>query len=279
MKTPKEKLIELLKRTKITFGAEKDEVILDNQLKILEAHNGLSCLLVDKSNYDGVWVSSLTHATSKGLPDNELVPLKERVDLVTEFKRITDKPIVVDIDTGESLEHLPFVIQWFSKAGAFAVIMEDKKYPKQNSLIEDATQTLEDVDVFCDKIRVAKAHSGGMKVFARLESLIAKKSKYDAILRATAYIEAGADGIMVHSKQKVDATEVMEVANELREKYPELTLIAVPTTYTLPDEHPFGIVIEANHLMRASLKAMQKYIAGEEVELASVQEIFDLVGH
>jgi len=90
-------------------------------MKILEAHSGLSALLVHNSSYDGVWVSSLTHAASKGLPDNELVPLKDRVDLVSEIKRITDKPIVVDIDTGESIEHLPFLIKWFNKAGAYAV--------------------------------------------------------------------------------------------------------------------------------------------------------------
>lgn len=248
-------------------------------MKILEAHNGLSALLVDKSDFDGVWVSSLTHAASKGLPDNELVPLKERVDLVSEIKRITSKPIVVDIDTGESIEHLPYLIKWFEKAGAYAVIMEDKKYPKQNSLLDDGKHQLEDVDTFSEKIRVAKAHCGEMKVFARLESLIAQKSQYEAILRATAYVEAGADGIMVHSKAKVDATEVMAVGTELRNKYPDLTLIAVPTTYTLPEVHPFDIIIKANHLLRASLKAMQKYIAGEEVELASVPEIFNLCGH
>lgn len=248
-------------------------------MKICEAHSGLSALLVDKSQYDGIWISSLTHAAVKGLPDNELVPLKERVDLVEEVSRISDKPIIVDIDTGESLEHLPHLIRWFAKAGAYAVIMEDKKGTKQNSLLEDAKQELEDVDVFCEKIKVAKANAGEMKVFARLESLIAKKSKYDAILRAEAYIEAGADGVMVHSKQKVDATEVMEVGNELRKNHPDLTLVAVPTTYTLPDVHPFNIIIHANHLLRASLKAMQKQINGEPVELASVQEIFDLIGH
>lgn len=246
-------------------------------MKILECHNGLSALLVEKSDYDGIWISSLTHSAAKGLPDNELVPLKERVDLVEEIKRITTKPIIVDIDTGESIEHLPFIIKWFSKAGAYAVIMEDKKYPKQNSFIDEG-QRLEDVDIFCDKIRVAKENCGEMKVFARLESLIAKHSKYEALLRAEAYIKAGADGVMVHSKQKVDCTEVMEVGNELRKNH-DITLIAVPTTYTLPVEHPFDIVIEANHLLRASLKAMQKYIAGEKVELASVQDIFNLVGH
>ena len=245
----------------------------------LETHSNLSSLLIDKSNYDGVWVSSLTHAAIKGLPDNELVPLKERVDFVEETKRITNKPIIVDIDNGGSIEHLPFIIKWFSKAGAYAVIMEDKCGTKKNSLLEDAIQQLEDVDVFSKKIRVAKENAGEMKIFARLESLIAKKSKYDALIRAEAYINAGADGIMVHSKQKVDATEVMEVGQELKDKHPDLTLIAVPTTYILPEKHPFDIVIKANHLLRASLKAMQKFIAGEEVELASVEDIFNLVGH
>ena len=248
-------------------------------MKLIEVHSGLSALLADKSDYDGVWISSLTHAAIKGLPDNELVPLKERVDLVAEVSRITNKPIVVDIDTGESLVHLPHIIRWFQKAGAYAVIMEDKKGTKQNSLLEDAKQQLEEVDVFAEKIRVAKQNSGPMKVFARLESLIAKKSKYDALLRAEAYIEAGADGIMVHSKSKVDATEVVDVGVEIATKHPNTALIAVPTTYTLPEVHPFGIIIHANHLLRASLKAMQKQIAGENPELASVQEIFDLVGH
>lgn len=248
-------------------------------MKILESHSGIATKLIDQSKYDGIWISSLTHSAIKGLPDNELVPLKERVDMVSDFKRLTDKPIIVDIDTGESIEHIPFTINWFSKAGTYAIIMEDKKYPKQNSLLEDGKHQLEDVEVFCEKIRVAKENAGEMKVFARLESLIAKHSKYEAMMRAQAYVEAGADGIMVHSKQKVDCTEVMEVGNEIREKHPDMILIAVPTTYTLPEEHPFDIVIEANHLLRASLKAMQNYINGEDVELASVQSIFDLVGH
>lgn len=248
-------------------------------MTICEAHNGLSALLVDKSNYGGIWVSSLTHAASKGLPDNELVPLKERVDLVAEIRRMTDKPIVVDIDTGESTEHLPYLISWFEKAGATAVVMEDKKYPKMNSLLEEANHQLEDVDVFSQKIKVAKQATKIMKIYARLESLIAKHSEYEALIRADAYVNAGADGIMVHSKQKVEPTEVMSVATKLRDKYLSLTLIAVPTTYVLPEEHPFNIVIHANHLLRASLAAMQKYIKGTEVELTEVKDIFALVGH
>jgi len=248
-------------------------------MKICETHSGLSTILLEKSNYDGMWVSSLTHSAIKGLPDNELVPLKERIDFVFDIKKFTKKPIIVDVDNGGLIEHLPFIVKGFEQAGAYAIIMEDKKGSKQNSLIENAMQELEEVDVFAKKIKIAKQNAGGMKVFARLESLIAKKSKYEALIRATAYIEAGADGIMVHSKQKVDSTEVMEVGIELKNKFPHITLIAVPTTYILPKEHPFDIVITANHLLRASMKAMYDFIWGEKVELASVQDIFDLVGH
>jgi 2-methylisocitrate lyase-like PEP mutase family enzyme len=248
-------------------------------MKIIESHSGLSALLVDKSDADGIWVSSLTHAAIKGLPDNECVPLKERVDLVSEINRISDKPIIVDVDTFGPIEHIPYYTHAFSRAGAYAVIMEDKKGTKQNSLLIDAKHELEDVDVFAEKIRVAKANTKNMKIFARLESLIAKRSTYEALIRAEAYLKAGADGIMVHSKEKVKADEVMEVGNEIRLRHPKTTLIAVPTTYTLPENHPFDIVIHANHLLRASLSAMEKYINGEEVELASVQHIFDLVGN
>lgn len=248
-------------------------------MRVIEVHSGLSALLADKSDYSAVWVSSLTHAASKGLPDNELVPLKERVDLVEEVSRITDKPIIVDIDNGGSVEHLPYIIKWFQRAGAYAVILEDKKGSKKNSLLAENVHQLEDVDVFREKIKVAKANANGMKIFARLESLIAQHSKFEAIARAEAYIDAGADGIMVHSKIKVDCSEVMEVGEDLRRKHPNLTLVAVPTTYTLPAEHPFDIIINANHLLRASLAAMEKQIKGEEVELATVEHIFDLVGH
>lgn len=248
-------------------------------MRICEAHSGISALLVEKSDYDGIWVSSLTHSAVKGLPDNELVPLKERVDFVSEIKKVATKPIIVDIDTGGDPEHFQYLIKWFADQGVYAVIMEDKKYPKQNSLLEDGKHQLEDVDIFADKIREAKKYAGSMKIIARLESLIAKHSKYEAVLRASAYLDAGADGIMVHSKTKVDCSEVMEVGNEIRELNPDTILVAVPTTYILPEVHPFDIVITANHMMRASLKAMQKFINGEEVELASVQEIFDLVGH
>lgn len=247
-------------------------------MKIIEVSNGLAAKLVEQSEYDGIWVSSLCHSASKGLPDNELIPLKDRVDLVREIRRVSTKPIIVDIDTGGDIVHLPHIIKWFEDAGAFAVIMEDKRGTKQNSLLEDGKHELEDMDVFAEKIRVCKKATKKMQIYARLESLIAKRSKFEAILRARAYIDAGADGIMVHSKVKVDSTEVMEVGNEIRSVNKNITLIAVPTNYKLPKKHPFDLIIDANHLTRVCLKAMQKFIDGEEVEIAPVEDIFKLCG-
>ena len=246
-----------------------------NMKKFLEASNGLAALLVEKSNYDGIWISSLCHAATKGFPDNELVPLKERIELVEEIKRITTKPIMVDIDTGGDIRHVPYYVQWFESAGAWAVVIEDKKYPKENSLLNTEHQ-LEDVDIFCEKIRTAKWASKNILIIARLESLIAKKSVNDALIRAGAYLDAGADGILIHSKEEISATEVMEFAERFR-KISDKTLIAIPTTYKLPENHPFDIVIYANHLLRASLKGMQNYLDGKE-DLAEVEDIFKIVG-
>ncbi len=244
-------------------------------MKILEASNGLAARIVEKSDYDGIWVSSLCHSASLGLPDNETVTLGERVDLVRQIRRVSTKPIIVDIDTGGDINHLAYMAKWFENAGAYALIIEDKRGLKQNSLIDDAKHELEEIDVFCEKIKVLKK-SCKLEIYARLESLIAKRSKYEAVLRARAYLDAGADGIMVHSKVKVDSSEVMEVAKEIRNIDRKTTLIAVPTTYELPKKHPFDVIIDANQMTRASLKAMQGYVKNKNVELASVQDIFDL---
>jgi phosphoenolpyruvate phosphomutase len=250
-----------------------------NNMKILEAHSGLSALLVEKSNYDGIWISSLTHAAINGVPDNELTTLHDRVEFVWHLKDLgIKKPIIVDVDTMGNINHIPFITGRFARGGAYAIVIEDKKGDKQNSLLENAKQELEEVDVFCQKIRVAKANAGEMKIVARLESLIAKHSMAEALIRAEAYVNAGADMILIHSKQKVDCSEVMEFAKRFKE-ISKVPLVAVPTTYTLPEDHPFDIVIHANHMLRASMKAMQKVANGEEVDLVSVQDIFDLVGH
>lgn len=254
---------------------------MTNTKYFLEAHSGLSAKLVDKSSFDGVWVSSLTHAAIHGLPDNELLNLRERAELVEEVRRATDKPILVDIDTGGGIEHLPFFVKGLEKAGAWALVMEDKKYPKQNSLIEgEVEHYLEDVDVFRKKIQVAKDNLKDTKIFARLESLIAKHSMWEALIRAEAYMKAGVDGIVIHSKEKISASEVMEFAAAFKNLC-DLPLIAIPTTYDLPKDHLFDYVVYANMMLRASFLAMQK-VANlknpKEAEMSSVKDIFDLVG-
>lgn len=246
--------------------------------KFIEAHNGISAILVDKSNYDGIWVSSLTESASKGMPDIELVSPDSRLNTIREIRNVTNKPIMVDWDTGGSIEHFPYWVRQLENAGVDYIMIEDKCFPKKNSLLEDATQTLEDVEVFCAKIKAGKAVAKNIKIFARCESLIAKKSVQDALYRAEQYIASGADGIMIHSKQKVEAPEIMEFAEVFKAKYPNIPLVAVPTTYNLPTEHPFEFVITANHLLRASVQAMQNFIDEKPTELASVETLFKLTG-
>lgn len=246
-------------------------------MKFLESHSGLSALLVEKSGYDGIWISSLTNAAIRGLPDNELVSLKERVELVEEIKRITTKPILVDIDTGGFIWHLPYYIKCFRDAGAWGVVIEDKKYPKQNSLLKEGIHELENPELFIEKIKIAKNNSGDMKIIARLESLIAKHSMEEALDRASKYVGAGSDMILIHSKEEISCNEVMEFAKRFR-KTSDVPLVAIPTTYVLPDEHPFEIVIYANQMLRASLKAM-KNCADGIWDLAEVEDIFKIVGY
>ena len=253
-----------------------------NMIKALETSCGLAAKLVEQSDkYNAVWISSLCESATKGLSDNEIMSLDSRLNTVREIRRATNKDIILDGDTGGSIEHFPFVVKEFENAGVDILIIEDKVFPKKNSLLEEEKQILEDVDIFAMKIMAGKKAATNIKLFARIESLIAKKSIFEALIRAEAYIKAGADGIMIHSKEKVDATEIMEFAEKFKEKWPDIPLVAVPTTYNLPEDHPFDIVIYANHLLRASLRAMKEAIELEDIKqanMSSVNDIFDLVG-
>lgn len=246
-------------------------------MKILESYNGLSSKIVEKSDYDGIWVSSLTDSASRGLPDIELVSPSDRIERIREIRDASTKPIIVDWDTGGQVDHFPYWAKKLEEAGVSAIVIEDKAFPKRNSLLEDTKHNLEDVDKFCEKIREGKKALKNTIIIARLESLIAKHSVYEALIRAEAFIEAGADGILIHSKQKVSAEEIMEFADKFREKW-DIPLVAVPTTYKLPNKHPFDIIINANHLLRASLKAMEETAKSiDEEKLAPVTDIFKLL--
>lgn len=279
----------------------------NNFLRVMEAHNGLSALVgqlarVERDgatvNFDAFWISSLTDSASRGLPDVEIVGNSERLDTLHEICSVTDKPVIIDGDTGGTPAQLEAFVHQLVRAGASAVVVEDKRVPKRNSLDTSATQLLEDPPVFAQKIARGKAAAkdSGFLVIARLESLIAGSTIEDALGRAQRYIEAGADGILVHSKEKTP-DEVFAFAA----RYDELCramgrrpyLVCVPTTYNLITaaefkQRGFNIVIHANHLLRAAHKAMEE-VARSILEndrsfeatarCSSLSDLFGLVGY
>lgn len=261
-------------------------------ISILEAHNGLSGKIVENSSFDGLWESSLTDSGSKGLPDIELVTMDSRLDTIRQIKEVTTKPMIVDGDTGGQINHFPYWIKRLEDIGVEAIIIEDKCYPKKNSLDKEAKHILEEPDKFAAKIKAGKKQAKSILIFARLESLIAKRSMYEALIRAEAYIEAGADGIMIHSKADVNGDEVLEFAKRFRKEF-DVPLICVPTTYNNITEHQlfnsgFNIIIHANHMLRAAFKAMVDACAIIENngcsaklndKIASVKNILNITGY
>ncbi|MBR4217667.1 MAG: phosphoenolpyruvate mutase, partial [Bacteroidales bacterium] len=224
-----------LKRLRRLIGAKKI-------VRILESHNGLTGLIIEntfvevnrrKQEFDGMWASSLTDSTSKGKPDIEAVDITTRLHDLNDALEVTTKPVIFDGDTGGKLEHFVFTVRTLERLGISAVIIEDKIGLKQNSLFgTDAKQTQDSIENFCAKIKAGKNAqiTEDFMVIARIESLIAGKTIEDALERAFAYIAAGADGIMIHSKNK-DGMDIKEFCQRFREKDTETPIVAVPTTY------------------------------------------------
>lgn len=274
--------------------------------RILEAHNGLSGIIaetvrVEKNGqlleYDGIWESSLTDSASKGLPDASIVGCESRIHTIDEIIKVTSKPIVVDGDTGGEPAQFEYLVQNLERLGVSAVIIEDKIYPKRNSLDASANQDLEDPYIFAEKIQAGKdvAASDDFMVISRLESLISGAGVADALDRAEQYIMAGTDGIMIHSS-KSDPREILEFADAYKSLCRRLgrrpILVSVPTTYnTLSDAelvaNGFNLIIHANHMLRAAYKAMTEVAGtilagGSSLDAnplcAPVSEIFACVG-
>ena len=256
----------------------------------MESFNGLTSRIVDQSDFGGIWESSLTDSASKGLPDTELVTYDSRLHTIREIRMNSDKPIVVDWDTGGQITHFPHWVSELEKAGVDAIVIEDKAFPKKNSLMAGAKHILEDVDSFSAKIKAGKEVAKDIIIIARLESLIAQHSMFEALVRAEAYINAGADGIMIHSKSDVSGSEVMQFAERFKKQFPDVLLMCVPTTYnnvkdTILEEAGFNIICHANHLLRASITAMQDTIktilkndCSKGLKIAKVTDIFELTG-
>jgi phosphoenolpyruvate phosphomutase / 2-hydroxyethylphosphonate cytidylyltransferase len=234
----------------------------------LEAHNGLSSLIVENTKvqnkqFDCIWISSLTESASRGKPDIELPDFSSRLNTLQDILDVSTKPIIYDLDTGGLIEHLPFAVKKLEKLGVSAVIMEDKEGLKQNSLFgNEVKQNQCDPNFFAQKIKTAidSRINKNFMIIARIESLILDKGIDDAINRAKIYLDAGADGVMIHSRQK-DGNEIQkfcDIYNSLANKKP---LVVVPSTYNSIKESELAswginIIIYANQLLRAAYPAM-----------------------
>ncbi|WP_195282607.1 phosphoenolpyruvate mutase [Harryflintia acetispora] len=242
-------------------------------VRIIEAHSGLTGLLAEKtvvydegkaSQFDGMWLSSLCDSTAKGKPDIEVVDFSARVQTVNEIMEVTTKPIILDGDTGGLTEHFVYTVRTLERVGVSAVIIEDKTGLKRNSLFgTEVAQTQDSIESFCEKIRMGKAaqKTKDFMIIARIESLILNQGQEDALSRAIAYISAGADAIMIHSKEK-EPTEIFNFIEAFRSKDKKTPIVLVPTTYNKVTEEEFAkrganMVIYANQLTRSAFPAMK----------------------
>ncbi len=289
------------------LGAIRTVIEKNGFARLIEAHNGISGLIGETASvmkdgrrvvFDGFWESSLTDSASKGLPDVELIGSETRLTTIDEILTVTTKPLIVDGATGGESAAFRYLVQRLERRGVSAVIIEDKVFPKRNSLDSVAEQHLEDPGTFAEKITAGKEAqvTPNFMVIARLESLIVGQTLQDALNRAEVYIQAGADGIMIHDKG-VTPDNILEFAKSFKAICTKLShqpiLVSVPTTYnSITDkqlvEAGFQIVIHANHLMRASHKAMQQVaelILTKDRSLEAddlcvpVRQIFETVGY
>jgi phosphoenolpyruvate phosphomutase / 2-hydroxyethylphosphonate cytidylyltransferase len=243
-------------------------------IRVLEAHNALSALIAENlvvekngkiTSFEGVWSSSLTDSTAKGKPDIEAIDITSRINSVNDIFEVTMKPMIFDGDTGGKTEHFEFTVRSLERAGVSAIIIEDKIGLKKNSLFgNEVKQTQDSIENFSDKISRGKAAqlSEDFMIIARVESLILEAGMEDALTRADAYIDAGADGIMIHSRHK-DPKEIIEFMEKFRAKNTHTPVAVAPTSFngvTVEEFEKMGvnIVINANHMLRAAYPAMLK---------------------
>ena len=271
-------------------------------VRILETHNSLAGLIVEnlnhinKSNlveFDGMWSSSLTDSLTKGKPDNQSVDFSTRILGLNEIMDVTTKPLIFDADNGGRIEHISYLVKTLERIGVSAIVIEDKIGEKQNSLFENQNKANQDnIDRFCKKLKTAKNSkiSDDFIIVARIESFILGKSLKDAINRGVKYVNAGADAILIHSKEK-NPSEIFSFSKEFKKIKPDCPLVAVPSTYSIVKEkelikNGFQIVIYANHMLRAAYPSMLnvgknilKYGRSFEIEkkITPIKEIISLI--
>lgn len=271
-------------------------------VKVMEAHSGLTGLIVEKTvvehkgkldQFDAMWISSLCDSTAKGKPDIELVDMTSRFRTIDDIMEVTTKPIIFDGDTGGLTEHFVYTVRSLERMGVSAVIIEDKKGLKKNSLFgTEVEQTQATIEEFSSKIAAGKKAqlTDDFMIIARIESLILEKGMEDALERVRAFVKAGADGIMIHSRKK-DPTEIVEFCDKFREEDRVTPIVVVPSSFnTITEEelaeHGVNIVIYANQLTRSAFPAMKqtaedilKYHRAKEVDdrLMPIKNIITLI--
>lgn len=246
-------------------------------VKALEVHSGLTALIAEKTvvesggrldQFDAMWISSLCDSTAKGKPDIELVDMSSRIRTIDDVLDVTTKPIILDGDTGGLVEHFVYNVRTLERMGVSAVIIEDKTGLKKNSLFgTEVEQTQDSIENFCEKIKAGKGaiRTEDFMIIARIESLILERGMEDAMKRAFAYVKAGADGIMIHSRKK-SPDEILEFCRKFREKEKKTPIVVVPTSFNSITEEELAqagvnIVIYANQLTRSAFPAMQSTAA------------------
>ncbi len=252
----------------------KQAISLRGLIKALEVHSGLTGLIAEKTyvendgefdQFDAMWISSLCDSTAKGKPDIELVDMTSRFRTIEDVMEVTTKPIIFDGDSGGLAEHFVYTVRSLERMGVSAVIIEDKIGLKKNSLFgTEVKQTQDTIEHFCEKIKAGKKIqlTEDFMIIARIESLILEQGMEDALTRAFAYVEAGADGIMIHSRRKTP-DEIVEFCDKFRAKDKTTPIVVVPTSFnTITEkelqEHGVNIVIYANQLTRSAFPAMEK---------------------
>lgn len=240
----------------------------------MEAHDGLTGLVVENTvvyqdggarQYDAMWVSSLCDSTAKGKPDIELVDMTSRFRTIEDITEVTTKPIIFDGDTGGKTEHFVYTVRSLERLGVSMVIIEDKTGLKKNSLFgTEVKQTQDSIENFCEKISAGKRaqRTKEFMICARIESLILERGMDDALERAFAFVGAGADAIMIHSRKK-DPSEIQEFIEKFRAKDPTTPIVLVPTSFNSVKEEEWkergaNVIIYANQLMRATVPAIQE---------------------
>lgn len=251
----------------------KKALAMKGLISAMEAHSGLTGLIVENTvveehggarQFDAMWVSSLCDSTAKGKPDIELVDMTSRFRTIDDICEVTTKPIIFDGDTGGLTEHFVYTVRSLERMGVSMIIIEDKTGLKKNSLFgNEVVQTQDSIEHFSEKIRAGKMaqRTKDFMICARIESLILEQGMDDALERAFAFTEAGADAIMIHSRKK-DPSEIFEFVEKYREKNQTTPIVVVPTSFNTVTEEEFkargvNIVIYANQLTRTGFPAMQ----------------------